>query len=55
MKYTLEETFNMHIDEKYSTKHVGQFIQYLYYYLDKLKQIDPRSIVYAYYNENWAS
>lgn len=53
MKYTLEETFNMHIDEKYSTKYVGQFIQYLYYYLDKLKQIDPHSIVYAYYNENW--
>lgn len=53
MKYTLEETFNMHIDEKCNTKHVGQFIQYLYHYLDKLKQIDPDSIVYAYYNENW--
>ena len=53
MKYTLEESFNMHIDEKCSTEHVGQFIQYLYYYLDKLKQIDPHSIVYAYYHENW--
>ena len=53
MKYTLEETFNMHIDEKCNTKHVGQFIQYLYYYLDALEQIDPDSIVYAYYNENW--
>ena len=53
MKYTLEETFNMHIDEKCSTEYIEQFIQYLYYYLDKLKQIDPDSIVYAYYNENW--
>ena len=53
MKYTLEETFNMHIDEKYSTEYVGRFIQYLYYYLDKLKQLDPDSIVYAYYNKNW--
>lgn len=53
MKYTLEESFDNYIDEKCSTEYVGQFIQYLYYYLDKLKQIDPHSIVYAYYNENW--
>ena len=53
MKYTLEESFNMHIDEKCGTEHVGQFVQYLYYYLDALEQIDPDSIVYAYYNENW--
>lgn len=52
MKYTLEETFNMHIDEKCSTEYIEQFIQYLYYYLDKLKRIDPNSIVYAYYDKN---
>jgi hypothetical protein len=53
MQYTLEESFNNCIDEKCNTKYIGQFIQYLYYYLDKLKQIDPDSIVYAYYNKNW--
>ena len=53
MKYILEETFNKYIDEKYSTEYAGPFAQYLYYYLDKLKQIDPRSIVYAYYDKNW--
>ena len=53
MKYILEETFNKYIDEKYSTEYSGQFVQYLYYYLDKLKRIDPNSIVYAYYDKNW--
>ena len=53
MKYILEETFNKYIDEKYSTEYSGPFAQYLYYYLDKLKRIDPNSIVYAYYDKNW--
>ena len=51
MKYTLEESFDGRI-MKYSTEYVGQFIQYLYYYLDELKQIDPDSIVCAYYYKN---